>query len=215
MQVTPTLTPVSTNKVVKPTLHIDKVTVDIDKYQHENIEEEKEEFVSITDVEENEDWEFNFETQNQTENEYVIDHKFSKHQMNIKKACIFPGFDVIEKYNHKVYAQTGKILSFSETLKAFCKSSTFSKLYFMRDVTDFLDIAVELDSFWATNNPNNRDFIDPLLDSYAVRSIQEQMYYFLKCPIRFSPDNKKNKLSIMRHFFAELSLLSQVRTLWI
>ena len=201
-------------EVVKTVTNKKKKTVElnIDAFQHQESDDENEheEFIAVENIPEKDAEKYQFNFENTVETEYVIDHKFSKHQSHIKRAGFFPMFDQLENFAFKILKDSGISLPFSETLKLFCKSAKLSDMYFMREIDDLYVICKELQQFERfTQNPDQNK-IELLLDSYSNKSIRRRIYMFCQCPLKLNSENTKQKLAILRNFFAQLLYIKQV-----
>lgn len=181
-----------------------KIELNIDSYQDHESEEEPDSFISIEDVkQESPEAQYSFDKEIKTE--YVIDHKFSNHQKNIKKAGVFPMYEVFEKYYCSVYSETKTVMKFSKTLELFIKEVDLGNMYFLSYNKDYLVILKELDKFLP------KDPVREVAEMVSRDNIKRMMYHFALVPVKLTTFNTKMKLKVIRYFFSQLLNLKQVR----
>ena len=72
-------------------------------------------------------------------------YQFKAAEKMIKKACIFPQFDLFENFYLALEKQEGTKNTFNEALKKFNASSTLEQCYFLRDDSKIGAIANEIE----------------------------------------------------------------------
>jgi hypothetical protein len=202
-------------EVVKQTIKdgqsSEKVEINIDEFQNSGSDDDYDEFVTVADVEEdNSEHQYDFEVE-EGKTEYVIDHKFSSHQKNIKKAVIFPMFSLIEKFSDDVFIQTGKRWSYSQILKLFCSKVQLGDIYEMRSVDDYYLISKELDRFTETS-PFNSLICSSLASTFhhPMHNPSHIQYHFCQLPVRITSQNQTQKLAIIKYFYSTLLSFREV-----